>query len=273
MQQSRWLPSVVMGALLPTRRNRALYSACKGDSPLQCRGTHSAPFGRSESPSISRPLLIQHQSGLSPPGAAGPAAPFGRSVTLSVFELRCARWRTGLSLPVQQSRWPLRTLCGSPLPSSNRALYSAQGGLSPSGAAEPQLPSDAVRSLHQSHLFAYSASDGLSPPVQQPRGSLRSQCDPPSVISSCVALGGGRGSRSRCSRAGPLRRCKSPPRGIKPRLIFSRKGGLSLPVQQSRKLPSDAVRVPPTVASLCIFSIGRGSPSGAADPRLPSVAG
>ncbi len=58
----------------------------------------------------------------------------------------------------------------------------------------------------------------------------------------------------------------------KTHLIFSRKGGLSLPVQQSRKLPSAAVRVPPSVASLCSFSVGRGSPSGAADPRLPSVA-
>ncbi len=38
------------------------------------------------------------------------------------------------------------------------------------------------------------------------------------------------------------------------------------------QLPSDAVRVPPSVASLCLFSVGRGSPSGAADPRLPSVA-
>ncbi len=32
------------------------------------------------------------------------------------------------------------------------------------------------------------------------------------------------------------------------------------------------VRVPPSVASPCLFSVGRGSPSGAADPRLPSVA-
>ncbi len=63
--------------------------------------------------------------------------------------------------------------------------------------------------------------------MQQGRGSLRSQSDP----SVChfelrCTLGGGRGSHSRCSRVmGPLRTLWEPSiRGIKPRLIFSRKG-------------------------------------------------
>ncbi len=97
---------------------------------------------------------------------------------------------------------------------------------------------------------------------------------PPSVIPSCAACSVADGAPTPGAAEplapfgcmGALHPMRQTAPCIKPQ------GGLSPPVQQSRKLPSDAVRVPPSVASLCLFSVGRGSPSGAADPWLPSVA-
>ncbi len=46
-------------------------------------------------------------------------------------------------------------------------------------------------------------------------------------------------------------------------------GGLSPPVQQSRKLPSDAVRVPPSVASLLLIQRRMGLPFQCSRPTAP----
>ncbi len=154
----------------------------------------------------------------------------------------CIQPQGGLSPPVQQSRSSLRMQWES-LHQSHLFAYSASVRALPSGAAGPRLPSVAVWPLCLSLRVALRARwrTGLSLPVQQSRW-------PPS------------------DAVGALHPRHQTAPHIQPQ------GGLSLPVQQSRKLPSDAVRVPPSVASLCLFSIGRGSSSGAADPRLPSVA-
>ncbi len=180
---SRWLPSVVMGALLSDAVKPCLALSRKGDSPLRCSRA-AAPFGRSESPSISRVSLpIQRRTGL-PFRCSRPTAPFGRKCDASVCPFRVAlraRWRTGLSLPVQQSRWLPSVVMGALLPTRQPRLALSRKGDSPSGAAEPQLPSDAVRvppSVASPCIF----SIGRGSPFGGSRaaGSLRLHGSPPS---------------------------------------------------------------------------------------------
>ncbi len=160
-------------------------------------------------PSVASLCLFSVRRG-SPSGAADPRLP-----SVTVWRLRMsfrvalrARWRTGLPLPVQQSRWLPSVVMGALLPTRQTApCIKPQGGLSPPVQQSRSSLRTQWESLHQSRLFAYSASDGAPLPVQQIHGSLRSQC----AASVChfelrCALGGGRGSHSRCSRAaGSLR--------------------------------------------------------------------
>ncbi len=88
MQQSRWLPSVAWEPFFRRVKPRLALSR-KGDSPLRCSRA-AAPFGRSDSPSISRiSLLIQRRTGL-PFRCSRPTAPFGRSVTPPSVISSCA---------------------------------------------------------------------------------------------------------------------------------------------------------------------------------------
>ncbi len=180
-----------------------------------------------------------------------------------------------------------------------------QGGLSPPVQQSRSSLRTQWESLHQSRLFAYSASDGAPLPVQQTHGSLRSQCDA-SVCHfelRCV-LGGGRGSHSRCSRAAGSLRLQWEPffRRVKPRLALSRKGDsplrcsraaapfgrsespsisrISLLIQRRTGLPFRCSRptapfgrsvTPPSVISSCAAcSVADGAPTpGAAEPLAP----
>ncbi len=209
------------------------------------------------------------------PGAAAPLAPFGCN--------------------------------GSPSSdASNRALHQVARGTLPSGAAEPQAPFGRSESPSISRVsFAYPASDGAPLPVQQTHGSLRSQCD----ASVChfelrCALGGGRGSHSRCSRAaGSLRLYREPFfRRVKPRPTSNQKGDsplrcsraaapfgrsespsisrVSLLLQHRTGLPFRCSRptapfgrsvTPPSVIPSCAArSVANGAPTpGAAEPLAP----
>ncbi|RXN11498.1 hypothetical protein ROHU_010588 [Labeo rohita] len=132
----------------------------------------------------------------------------------------------GLSFPVQQSRGSLRSHREPSI------RYIVARGTLPSGAAEPQLPSEAARvpPPNVSNLLTYSAFNGAPPPgavelwlPSVPVWALR-----PSFELHCV-LSGGRGSPSWCSRATvPFGRSGGPTPDT------SSQGGLSLPVQQSR---------------------------------------
>ncbi len=152
----------------------------KGDSPLRCSGA-AAPFGRSESPSISRiSLHFQHRTGL----------PF-----------RCSR-----------AAGSLRLHGSPPSDESNRAsnilAYSVSDGALLSGEAEPQLPSVAAREPHicrWSHA-AYSATDGTLPSgaaePQLPSDAVRV---PPSVTSLCfLSIGLGSPSGAADPRLPPV---------------------------------------------------------------------
>ncbi len=148
VQQSRW-PLRTLGALLPTRQTAPCIQP-QGGLSLRCSRA-AAPFGRSESPSISRISLL-FSIGRAPPPVQQTPAPFGRSVTLRLsFELRCV-------------------LCG------RRAL--------PPGAAEPQAPFGCMGALHPMRQTAPQISlpiqcrTGLSLLVRQSLSSLRSQCEP-----------------------------------------------------------------------------------------------
>ncbi len=98
---------------------------------------------------------------------------------------------------------------------------------------------------------------------------------PPSVTSSCAARSVADGARTpgAAESWAPFGCCGSPPSEASNHTSYSAAKGDSLPSGAAEpQLPSDTARVPPSVASLCLFSVGQGSPSGAADPRLPSVA-
>ncbi len=189
--------------------NRALRQAARGTLPSGAAEPQLPADAVRVPPSVASLCLFSVGRG-SPSGAADPRLP-----SVAVWRLRLsfrvalrARWRTGLSLPVQQSRWLPSVVMGALLPTRQTApCIKPQGGLSPPVQQSRSSLRTQWESLHQSRLFAYSASDGAPLPVQQTHGSLRSQCDA-SVCHfelRCV-LGGGRGSHSRCSRAaGSLR--------------------------------------------------------------------
>ncbi len=105
--------------------NRALHQAKKGDSPLRCSRA-AAPFGRSESPSISRvSLLPQHWTGL-PFRCSRPTAPFGRSVTPPSVIPSCAARSVADGAPTPGAAEPLAPFGCNGSPSSdasNRALH------------------------------------------------------------------------------------------------------------------------------------------------------
>ncbi len=97
----------------------------KGDSPLRCSRA-AAPFGRSESPSISRVSLpIQHRTGL-PFRCSRPTAPFGRSVTPPSVISSCAACSVADGAPTPGAAEPLAPFGCNGSPSSdasNRALH------------------------------------------------------------------------------------------------------------------------------------------------------
>ncbi|RXN18983.1 hypothetical protein ROHU_007554 [Labeo rohita] len=121
-----------------------------------------------------------------------------------------AQWRTGLSLPVQQSHGSLRLQWGL------HARYIVARGTLASGAAEPKFPSVTVRVPPPlvPNLFG-SSSIGLGSPSQcnraaEPFGSNES----PSIYRlKCSCLSSvGRGFPFRCSRAtAPFGRSVGPP--------------------------------------------------------------
>ncbi len=225
-------------------------------------------------PSVASLCLFSVGRG-SPSGAADPRLP-----SVAVWRLRLsfrvalrAQWRTGLPLPVQQSRWLPSVVMGALLPTRQTApCIKPQGGLSPPVQQSRKLPSDAVRvppSVASLCLFSVG------------RGSPSGAADPrlPSVAvwrlrpSFRVALR----ARWRTGLPLPVQQSCWLPSVVMGALLPTRQTApcrRTLPSGAAEpQLPSDAVRVPPSVASPCFFSIGRGSPSGAADPRLPSVAG
>ncbi|RXN29199.1 hypothetical protein ROHU_018928 [Labeo rohita] len=132
----------------------------------------------------------------------------------------------GLSFPVQQSRGSLRSQREPSI------RYIVARGTLPSGAAEPQLPSEAARVPPPVvlNLLTYSAFNGASPPgAAEPwLPSVAVWALRLSFELRCV-LSGGRGSPYRCSRATAPFGCSG---GSTP--DTSSQGGLSLPVQQSR---------------------------------------
>ncbi len=202
-------PFGCMGALHPMRQTAPCIRPQGGLSPPVQQSRKLPSDAVRVPPSVASLCLFSVGRG-SPSGAADPRLP-----SVAVWRLRLsfrvalrARWRTGLPLPVQQSRWLPSVVMGALLPTRQTApCTKPQGGLSPPVQQSRSSLRTQWESLHQSHLFAYSASDGAPLPVQQTHGSLRSQCDA-SVCHfelRCV-LGGGRGSHSRCSRAaGSLR--------------------------------------------------------------------
>ncbi len=157
----------------------------------------------------------------------------------------------------------------------NTPHIQPQRGTLPSGAAEPQAPFGCSESPSISPVsLLIQRRTGLPFRCSRPTAPFGRSVTPPSVIPSCAACSVADGAPTPGAAEplapfgcmGALHPMRQTAPCIKPQ------GGLSPLVQQSRKLPSDAVRVPPSVVSLCLFSVGRGSPSGAADPRLPSVA-
>ncbi len=209
VQQSRWLPSVAWEPSIRCVKTAPCIKPQGGLSPPVQQSRKLPSDAVRVPPSVASLCLFSVGRG-SPSGAADPRLP-----SVAVWRLRLsfrvalrARWRTGLPLPVQQSRWLPSVVMGALLPTRQTApCTKPQGGLSPPVQQSRSSLRTQWESLHQSHLFAYSASDGAPLPVQQTHGSLRSQCDA-SVCHfelRCV-LGGGRGSHSRCSRAaGSLR--------------------------------------------------------------------
>ncbi|RXN26149.1 hypothetical protein ROHU_021083 [Labeo rohita] len=171
----------------------------------------------------------------------------------------------GLSFPVQQSRGSLRSQREPSI------RYIVARGTLPSGAAEPQLPSEAARVPPPVvlNLLTYSAFNGASPPgAAEPwLPSVAVWALHLSFELRCV-LSGGRGSPSRCSRAMAPFGCSG---GSTP--DTSSQGGLSLPVQQSRS--SLRKQRESLHHSFRIFlahpASDRAPPSGAAGPRFPSV--
>ncbi|RXN18985.1 hypothetical protein ROHU_007556 [Labeo rohita] len=271
---SPFSPSAIVSNLICTSSNGR-------GSPFRCSRA-TAPFGRSVSPPsvVSSYAAYSASDGALPPRAAEPQAPFGCSES-------------------------------PPSEASNHASYSAARGTLPSGAAEPQLPSDAVRVPPSLALnfFTYSTSDGAPPtgaaeprlpshltglplPVQQSRGSLRSQCGPSVYHLSCaacsvadralppgaaeprlpsVAVGAPRpihrrkgDSRFRCSRAeAPFGHSESPSTTRSESFwLIQHRTGLPLPVQQGHG--SLRSQCEPSVCRLklhCVLGGGRGSPS------------
>ncbi|KAL0195340.1 hypothetical protein M9458_008912, partial [Cirrhinus mrigala] len=110
------------------------------------------------------------------------AAPFGRNMSPPSVgvTLRTPR-QMGLSFPVQQSRSSLR----SRREPSIRSIV-ARGTL-PSGAAEPQLPSEAARVPPPIvlNLLTYSAFNGASPP-----GAAEPWLPSVAVCAACSVAGG-----------------------------------------------------------------------------------
>ncbi len=250
MQQSRWLPSVVMGALLPTRQatprikpqgglsppvqqsrklpsdavrvppsvaSLCLFSFGRG-SPLRCSRA-AAPFGCSVTPPsvcyLSYPAYSAEGGALTP-SAAESRAPFGRCESPPSEALNCASYsaeKRGLSLPAQSRKLPSVAVCEPAVCRLSYAVYSAADEALPPGAAEPLAPFGCMGALHPMRQTAPRISlpiqcrTGLSLLVKQSLGSLRSQCvSPPSVV------------------------------GVM--LRTQRRTRLSLPVQQSCRLPS-----------------------------------
>ncbi len=166
------------------------------------------------------------------------AVPSGRSGSPPSFRVSwLIQHRTGLSLPVQQSHGSLRSqrepsICCSEF----TRLIQHCPGLPLSGAAEPRLPSVAVRALHRfkSH-GSFSIEQGS--PFRCSRATAPSgrSGSPPSVVLSLQgSFSTAQGSPFRCSRAAaPFGRSESPP-SFKASWLIQHRTGLSLLVQQSR---------------------------------------
>ncbi|RXN24613.1 hypothetical protein ROHU_022120 [Labeo rohita] len=169
--------------------------------------------------------------------------------------------QVGLSFPVQQSRGSLRSQREPSI------RYIVARGTLPSGAAEPQLPSEAVRVPPPIalNLLSYSAFNGASPPsaaepwlplvtVWALRLSFELRC----------VLSGRRGSPSRCSRAtAPFGHSESPSTTRSESFwLIQHRTGLPLPVQQGHG--SLRSQCEPSVCRLklrCVLGGGQGSPS------------
>ncbi len=247
----------------------------KGDSPFRCSRA-AAPFGRSESPSISRvSLLIQRRTGL-PFRCSRPTAPFSRSVTPPSVTSSCATCSVAdgaLTPGAAESRAPFGR-CGSP-PSeaSNHASYSASRGTLPSSAAEPQLPSDAVRVPPSvASLCLFSVGRGSPSGAADPR--LPSVAVWPLRLSFRVALC----ARWRTGLSIPVQQSRplapfgcngSSSSDASNRALYSAARGTLPSGAAEPQLPSDAVRVPPSVVSLCLFGIKRVSPLRCSRPTAP----
>ncbi len=117
VQQSRWLPSVAWEPSIRCVKPRLALSR-KGDSPLRCSRA-ATPFGRSESPSISRvSLLIQRRTGL-PFRCSRPTAPLGRSVTPPSVISSCAARSVADGAPTPGAAEPLAPFGCNESPSSD----------------------------------------------------------------------------------------------------------------------------------------------------------
>ncbi len=136
-----------------------------------------------------------------------------------------------------------------------------------------KLPSDAVRVPPSvASLCSFSVGRGLPFRCSRPTAPFGPQCDA-SVCHSELRL------RARLRTGPPTPGAAEPlaPFGCmgalnpmrQTRLALGRKGDSPLRCSRAASYPSDAVRVPPSVASLCLFSVGRGSPSGAGRPTAP----
>ncbi len=159
---------------------------------------------------------------------------------------------------------------GALLPTRQTApCIKLKRGTLPSGAAEPQLPSDAVRvppsvtslcffSIGQGSPF----SMGALHPMRQPR--LESPC----------LFSVGRGSPFWCSRpTAPFSRRVSPPSVVGVMLHTRRRTRLSRPVQQSCRLPPVTVgALHPTRQTAPRSSCKRDPPFRCSKAQLPSDA-
>ncbi len=187
-----------------------------------------------------------------------------------------ARWRTGLPLPVQQSRWLPSVVMGALLPTRQTApCIKPQGGLSPPVQQSHKLPSDAVRVPPSvASLLLIQRRTGLPFRCSRPTAPFGRSVTPPSVISSCAArsVADGAPTSDAAEPLAPFGHNGSPSSDASNCALHQAKKGDS-PLRCSRAAAPFGRSESPSISRISLlFSIGRGSPSGAADPRLPSVA-
>ncbi len=184
------LPSVAAREPHISRWSHAAYSATDGTLPSGAAEPQLPSDAVRVPPSVA-PLCFFSIGRGSPSGAADPRLP-----PVAVLRLRPSFrvalrtwWRTGLPLPAQQSRWLPSVVTGALLPTRQTApRIKLERRTLPSGAAEPQLPSDAVRVPPPvTSLLLSQHRTGLPFRCSRPTAPFGRSVTPPSVISSCAA--------------------------------------------------------------------------------------